>query len=96
MLRIPGVDPDHVKLYGDRYLVLISSAKTHYHSVLREAGHPYDPNHQLVINVSSDSEDVAGDADLDELVSDYDDDGLEETSTYFQQVPAVQEFNRQS
>ena len=101
MLKIPGVDPQHVELYGDRYLALISSAKTHYHAVLREAGRPFDPNHQVVINVSSDSEDVADDPDLGGPITDNDDDddndyGLGETSTYFQQSQEVQDFNRRS
>lgn len=50
---------------------------------------PLDPNHQNVIDISSD-EDHGDDADLDELAND---DPHEEQSAYFQAAPEVEAFN---
>ena len=50
---------------------------------------PLDPNHQNVIDISSDEE-YGGDADLDELAND---DSHEEQSAYFHVSPDVEAFN---
>ena len=53
---------------------------------------PLDPNHQNVIDISSD-EDYSDDADLDELGND---DLPEMQSAYFQATPDVEAFNAKS
>lgn len=55
----------------------------------QQEDHPLDPNHQNVIDISSD-EDYNDDADLDELGND---DWQEVQSAYFQATPDVEAFN---
>ena len=55
----------------------------------QQEDHPLDPNHQNVIDISSD-EDYSDDADLDELGND---DLQEVQSAYFQITPDVEAFN---
>lgn len=51
---------------------------------------PNDPNHQNVINISSDEE-FADDYDLDDFMGE--DGSQEERSTYFHAAPEVDAFN---
>ena len=55
----------------------------------QQEDHPLDPNHQNVIDISSD-EDYSDDPDLDELGND---DLQEVQSAYFQATPDVEAFN---
>ena len=79
-----------VQLYGDRYLKLVRQAQQGYKDLMQQREDPpEDPNHQHVINISSD-EDFGDDADLDELA---DDGTQEEQSSYFRAAPDVEAFN---
>ena len=99
MLSIPGIDQEHVELYGPRFLGLIATAKDSFLSMQRAGDRPYDPNHQHVTVISSDDEDMDGkhdvdiDIDFDEGNESYED-GVEEISTYFQPPQEVQIYNR--
>ena len=98
MLEIPGIDPDKVERYGQRFLKLIRNAQRGYYemkqqqelprNVLRDQ--PNDPNHQNVINISSDEE-FAEDYDLDDFMGE--DGSQEERSSYFHAAPEVDAFN---
>ncbi|KAL4803758.1 hypothetical protein BDV18DRAFT_144376 [Aspergillus unguis] len=71
MLKIPDIDPDKVRRYGDRLLKLIRDAHGRYENMKRERddldGVVPDPNHHNVINVSDDEYD---DFDLDDFEDD--------------------------
>ena len=92
MLTISGIDPEHVQLYGDRFLKLIRSTHQNYASMMGDDYRPFDPNHHNVIDISSDEEYQA-----EEDVNDEDgEDWQEETSSYFQQSQDVRAFNDRS
>lgn len=81
MLEIPNIDPDKVERYGKTFLKLIREAHRGYEAMIQQQeDRPQDPNHQNVIDISSDDE--FGDADdLDEF--DADEETLGESSHYF-------------
>ena len=82
LLQIPNIDPEKVNLYGSQYLRIIKNFHDFYESSMLEAEEdiPRDPNHQNVIDISSD-DDYGDDEGLDELNSeDYE---QEERSSYF-------------
>lgn len=92
MLEIPGIEVGKVKLYGKIFLKLIRNHQTRYEAMLKEReDRPCDPNHQTVIDISSDGE--YGDDDLDELGADASQD--EQRSQYFRPAPEVERFNAQ-
>ena len=79
-----------VDLYGNRFLKLIRQAQRGYKDMMQQqADPPLDPNHQNVIDISSD-EAYEDDAELDELAND---DTHEEQSAYFRAAPDVEAFN---
>lgn len=79
-----------MKLYGKLFLKLVRQAQQGYEDMMRqEEDHPLDPNHENVIDISSDKE-YGDDEDLDELAND---DSHEEHSAYFQAAPDVEAFN---
>lgn len=91
MLQIPGIDPDKVERYGQRFLKLIrSSQKGYYELKQQQEAPPEDPNHQNVITISSEDE-FADDCDLDEFLGE--DGSQEERSSYFRAAPDVDAFN---
>ncbi|PGH05172.1 bloom syndrome protein [Blastomyces parvus] len=98
LLKIPNIDPDKVDRYGGRFLPLIRRAEDRYHELLaerdRDAVPVPDPNHEIVINISSDSEIGLGE-DFDDFIGDTNDtDGpLDEGSSYFEQDDEVAAFN---
>ena len=58
MLKIPGIDPDKVNAYGDRFLKLVQSARQHYEEIRNATeDRPFDPNHRNVVDLISDEED---------------------------------------
>lgn len=90
MLQISGIDRERVRLYGKPFLKIIREAFVQYQG-MTEANHdrPCDPNHQNVIDISSDDE--YGDDDLDELAGDGSQE--EQRSQYFRPAPDVEKFN---
>lgn len=99
MLEIPGIDPDKVERYGQRFLKLIRNAQIGYYEMKQQQEDlphilpqdpPVDPNHQNVINISSGDE-FADDYDLDDF--DAEDGSPEERSSYFRAAPEVDAFN---
>jgi len=98
MLEIANIDPDKVARYGRTFLKLIRDAHRSYDAMMQQyEDHPQDPNHQNVIDISSD--DDYGDAgDLDEF--DADEVSQEELrpSRYFlpSADPEVDAFNTRS
>ncbi|KAL4887179.1 hypothetical protein BJY04DRAFT_213132 [Aspergillus karnatakaensis] len=74
MLRIPDVDADKVRRYGDRILKLLRDAQRRYNELKKEQddvdGVVPDPNHHNVVNISSSDE-----------FSDFDDDFVDQAST---------------
>ncbi len=92
LLEIPGIEAERVKLYGKRFLKLIRNHHNRYEAMLKEKeDRPCDPNHQTVIDISSDEE--YGDDDLDELADDASQE--EQRSQYFRPPPEVERFNAQ-
>ena len=90
MLEIPGIDPDKVRRYGKRFLKLVGTSQQGYESMMaHQEDRPRDPNHQNVIDISSDDE--FGDGSLGGLGEIEGSQG--ETSTYFQPPDEVLAFN---
>lgn len=91
LLEITGIDPERVRLYGKKFLALIREAHHGYEQMIQpREDRPQDPNHQNVINISSD-EDFGDNEGLDK--SEDDEDSPEERSVYFAQDPEVEGFN---
>ena len=81
MLEIPGIDPDKVERYGKIFLKLIRDAHRGYEAMMQQQeDRPQDPNHQNVIDISSDDEYGKSDG-LVEI--DADEESLGEPSRYF-------------
>ncbi len=92
LIKIPDIDPNKVELYGKNFLKLISSTENHYNAVMQcDEDRPQDPNHQNVIDISSDDDEDYGSSD--EL---HDDGSQEERSGYFPVNPDVERFNARS
>lgn len=93
MIKIPGVDPDKVQRYGKKFLKLILATQQGYVSLMHaEEDRPQDPNHENVINISSDddfNDDGASDDFEGEVGS------QEERSAYFEAPADVRAFNAQ-
>ena len=96
LLQIRGIDSEKVNLYGAQYLRMITKAHEFYLASMQEAEDniPQDPNHQNVVEISSDDE-FDDDEGLADLLSEGDHEGQEEEeerSAYF--LPHdVQQFN---
>ena len=94
MLEIPGIDPQKVGIHGKDFLRLVREAHGSYEAMMqREEDRPQDPNHQNIIELSSDDEfdDKNG---LDDF--DGDDESAEERSHFFQPPPDVVALNARS
>jgi len=92
LLEIPNIDPDKVERYGKTFLKIIKDAHREYEAMMQQQeDHPQDPNHQNVIDISSDDE-YGDSGDLDELHSDEESQG--ERSQYFHSDD-VNAFNAQ-
>ena len=93
MLEIVGIDSDKVHRYGKKFLELVRASQRRYESMMYEQeDRPQDPNHQNVIDISSD-EDVyrrIGGGDFDEQEA-----SQEERSAYFEASADVRAFNAQ-
>ncbi|PGH29181.1 bloom syndrome protein [[Emmonsia] crescens] len=98
LVKIPNIDPDKVDRYGTQFLRLIRRAEDRYQELLAEIdrdGSPVpDPNHENVINISSDSEIGFGE-DFDDFIDDTQAPGgpLEEGSSFFEHDDEVAAFN---
>ena len=57
---------------------------------------PYDPNHQNVIDISSDEEQLIGDLNYEDAQTENSEDWQEEKSSYFPQSEDVRNFNSRS
>jgi bloom syndrome protein len=91
LLHIPGIHPDKVDLYGARFLILIRNAERRYQEMKGLEDLVPDPNHDTVINISSDE-----DGDDDFVDNSYSPDSPVERSTYFETDPRVEAFRAQS
>ena len=94
MLEIPGIDPQKVGIHGKEFLRLVREAHRNYEAMMqREEERPQDPNHQNIIELSSDDEfhDQNG---LDDFEGD--DDSADERSRFFQPSPDVVALNARS
>ena len=90
MLELPGIDPEKVKRWGKKFLKLIRASEAHYEAMMQQQeDRPQDPNHQTVIDISSD--DDADYGDFDDLGGQ--EPSQEERSSYFQPSAAVNAFN---
>jgi bloom syndrome protein len=80
MMEIRGINTDHVKAFGARFLPLIQRFHDIYESMMRRSeDRDIDQNHQNVIEISTDSDD--------------EDDDCGQMSEYFTQSADVQAFN---
>lgn len=86
--EIPGIDPDKVERYGREFLKLVRKSQRFYEgSMCHDQDRPQDPNHENVIDISSD--------DADEM-DNFDDEASQgERSSYFRPLPEVEAFNAQ-
>ena len=92
MLDIPGIGSEQVRLYGRKFLPLIQNAKRGYEAMMDSEKRPQDPNHQNVINISTDEgEDFGAEEGPDGLEDHKDSQG--ERSQYFQHDEEVEAFN---
>ena len=92
MRQIPGIDIDKVDRYGKRFLKMIQAAHQGYETLMQQQeDRPQDPNHQNVIDISSDDEFRARDG-YDDFEDDLGGSQLERSS-YFQAPPEVDAFN---
>lgn len=90
MLEIPGIDPQKVDIHGKEFLKLVREAHRSYEAMMqREEDRPKDPNHQNIIELSSDDE-FDDKNELDDLG---DDESTEERSHFFQPSPDVMALN---
>ena len=90
LLEIPGIDPDKVERYGKRFLKLIRDTQRGYEDLMQQQEDcPQDPNHQNVIEISSDDE-FADNGEFDDLEEN---NSQEVRSSYFQAPPEVDAFN---
>ena len=94
MLEIPGIDPQKVEVHGKEFLKLVREAYHNYEAMMqREEDRPQDPNHQNIIELSSDDE-VDNRNALDDFGGD--DSGEEERSHFFKPSPDVIALNARS
>lgn len=94
MLEIPGIDPNKVEIHGIEFLKLVREAHRDYEAMMqREEDRPQDPNHQNIIELSSDDEFDDGD-NLDDFEGD--DESGEERSHFFKPSPDVVALNARS
>lgn len=90
MLEIPGIDPQKVDIHGKDFLKLVREAHRNYEAMMqREEDRPQDPNHQNIIELSSDDE-FDGKNELDDLG---DHESIEERSHFFQPSADVMALN---
>ena len=91
MLEITNIDPNKVQLYGKRFLKLIKASQQRYESIMRDQeDRPQDPNHQNVIDISSDNESVDQEV-FEDSADEYG--SQEQRSSYFKPPADVQAFN---
>ena len=91
MLEISGIDREKVEIHGKEFLKLVREAHGSYEAMMqREEDRPQDPNHQQIIELSSDDEFEDGD-ELDDFEGD--DESVEERSHFFQPPPEVVAMN---
>ncbi len=94
MLEIPGIDPNKVEIHGKEFLRLVREAHRNYEAMMqREEDRPQDPNHQNIIELSSDDEYDDGN-EIDDF--DGNDDSGEERSHFFMPSPDVIALNERS
>ncbi len=94
MLEIPGIDPNKVEIHGKEFLRLVREAHRNYEAMMqREEDRPQDPNHQNIIELSSDDEYDDGN-EIDDF--DGNDDLGEERSHFFMPSPDVIALNERS
>ena len=94
MLEIPGIDPNKVEIHGKEFLKLVREAHRDYEAMMQqEEDRPQDPNHQNIIELSSDDEFDDGD-NLDDFEGD--DESAEERSHFFKPSPDVVALNARS
>ena len=93
MLEVPGIDPQKVEVHGKEFLKLVREAYHSYEAMMRrEEDRPQDPNHQNIIELSSDDE-----VDNRNAVDDFgSDDSGEERSRFFKPSPDVIALNARS
>ncbi len=94
MLEISGIDPQKVEIHGKEFLKLVREAHHNYEAMMqREEDRPQDPNHQNIIELSSDDE-FEDKNELDDFEGD--DESVEERSHFFQPSPEVMALNARS
>lgn len=94
MLEIPGIDPNKVEIHGREFLKLVREAHRSYEAMMqREEDRPQDPNHQNIIELSSDDEFEDGN-EIDDF--DGNDESGEERSHFFKPSPDVIALNERS
>ena len=94
MLEISGIDPQKVEIHGKEFLKLVGEAHRNYEAMMqREEDRPQDPNHQNIIELSSDDE-FDDTNEFDDFGGD--DESIEERSHFFQPSPDVIALNARS
>ena len=91
MLKIPGIDHNKVEIHGREFLKLVHEAHQNYEDMMREReDRPQDPNHQNIIELSSDDEFDDG-KNFDDFEDN--DESAEERSHFFKPSPDVIALN---
>ena len=89
MLDVPGISPEMVERHAEPFLRLVRNAQSGYENLMRQQEQvPQDPNHENVIDISSDEENNVPDFDSE------DEEELDgEGSRFFQPSADVEAFN---
>ena len=90
MLKIPNIDPEKVERYAQPFLELTRNARKLYTDMKRDRNEqPLDPNHENVIDISSDDEE-----NFPQFLESDDDEEVDgEGSRFFQPSADVAAFN---
>ena len=92
MLRIPGIIPEKVQLYGKYFYKMIRECRLSYEDTMAQTEELPDPNARNVIDLVSDNEVEDEYGSMNGL--DMEDEEVEgEPSAYFQPIKDVEEFN---
>lgn len=87
MAKLPNLDPVKVQTYGQHFITILRRYQKTYKEMMSKDEVVQDPNHEVVINLCTDDEDIAGDDDDDDgygsLDADFEDQ-LAESSGYFE------------
>ncbi|ORY11984.1 hypothetical protein BCR34DRAFT_564343 [Clohesyomyces aquaticus] len=104
LLKIPGINPEQVRLYGNRFIALAKNTRVIHGDDLAEEQRPLDPNHRLIVDLTvegdeeEEEEPATDETDYsDSALGEFDEHDVELTSHHFDpepRDPEVEAFNK--